>query len=179
MEPIHFYNNGSPKHHKAVSRWFFMSCLLLASSIMSLASMQLLQWYTHSSLITEKNIAAAELRKFDHIAHHQQSQKALQITLEKKTEQLQRHNKNQKNPADLLKTLKAALKNDANLESVSCTEKNIELKISGEKTKTLVHCAEFIAKKSSYADLCITALECKEKNRIVAIIKGEQENKKM
>lgn len=85
---------------------------------------------------------------------------------------MQQHNKNQKNLLELLKNIKAALKNDATLEAASFSEKNIELKIAGEKTKTLLHCAEILEQKSSYANLCITGLECKEKNRIVATLKN-------
>ncbi len=58
---------------------------------------------------------------------------------------MQQHCKSQKNPLELLKTIKLALKNDASFESLSFNEKTIELKIAGEKTKTLMQCAEILA----------------------------------
>ncbi len=172
MEPINFYNSGNPKKYKAIGRWFCITSILMICVIISIASLHIHQWHQHSCLVQEKNAAHIELHKYDHIAAYHQNEKTMQTKLEKKAEHLQAHQKNSKNPVELLKAIKTALKQEATLESLSCKQQSIELKIAGEKTKTLVHCAETIGQKSAYADLAITALEAKDKNRIVATIKN-------
>ena len=168
MEPINFYKNGSPKQHKAVSRWFCLSCLLLATSILSIASLQFQQWCICSSLTAEKNRTTAELCTFDHITRHQESQKLLQIQLEKKREKIAEQSKNQKNPAELLKIIKTSLKNTMSIQALTYTEKNIEIKMMGEKTKALMQLSEMFNQHPAYTNLCITSLEFKEKNRLLA-----------
>ncbi len=172
MESINFYSNGSPKKHKAVSRWFCMSCIAVATIAISLASLQVQQWHIHSSLVSEKNELNAQLHTLDHVAAYQKNQKSLQAKQEKKAEHLKNHNKYLKNPVALLKNIKVSLKNDARLEAVSLHEKNIELKITSEKTKTLMQCAQALSENSCYADLQITALECREKNRFLGTLKN-------
>lgn len=172
MEPINFYNNGSPKQYKAISRWFCMSSIALATLGISIACMHMHQWYSHSSLQEEKSTVYTQLRKYDHIAAYHQNQKTLEEKLEKKAQFQQQQSKNQKNAIELLRIVKTALKHDVSLESLSFDAHHLELKIASEKTKTLVQCADAIGQKSAYADLAITALECKEKNRILATIKN-------
>ena len=169
MEQINFYSNGPAKHHKAIARWFYLSCIACVALIMSLASLYIQQWYIHASLASEKNSLNAELYKLDHIVHYQQNQKLLETKLEKKTDHLKNHST--KNPADLLKSIKASLKQNAHLEALSFTEKNIELKVASENTKSLVKCAQTLSQKSSYQDLHISSFESKEGNRIVGIFK--------
>lgn len=172
MEPINFYNNGSRTQHKAISRWFCMSSLALATLCISMAIVQWQQWHISSSLREEKDMITAELAKLAHVAAYKQNQMALHAKLERKNQQIQLHNKNQKNPIELLQAIKAALKADITLEALSYNEKSLELKIAGEKTKSLVQFAQALSQKDAYADLGITALECKDKNRIVATIKN-------
>lgn len=163
MEQINFYTNGSPKQYKAISRWLFMSSVFFIAMAISLASLQLQQWYYHSCLETEKNLMNSELRKLDHIAQYHQNQKALKLKLEKKANFMQQHNKNQKNLLELLKNIKAALKNDATLEAASFSEKNIELKIAGKKLKLYYTVPRFLNKNPHMPTCALRGLNARKK----------------
>jgi Tfp pilus assembly protein PilN len=99
-----------------------------------------------------------------------QTQKTQKATLQSTLESFNQT----KNPAELLKHIKATLKNAAQLELLSLNEKQLEIKIIAENTTSLMATTQGLAQHKLCHDLCITSLEHSDKNCMMAVLRTQK-----
>jgi len=170
--PINFYKKGSPHHHKAIARWFWVSTLMLATVIVCITSLHIQQVLIYSSLQQEKNELLKQLDVCESVAIQNHNQQALKEQLEKKLMKISRHTQDPKNPSGILKQLKTTLTGTTRIESISIQQKNIEIKITCDQTKTLTHITEKLCQHAACKNIRVISLEHKEKNRMHATLKS-------
>lgn len=176
MKPINFIRSASAQQHAACRKWFTTSVLFFSITILAMGILQVQQWYYACSLAHEKQFLAEQLKTFDTLLAQKQKQLGQKELLQNKLLKISRRT-DCKDPAYLLKTIKTALKDQGTLESFSLSQKHLELKIGSNSTASLMKIADAVAGQSENG-LSITALEHKEQNKIIAILKGNPADKK-
>ena len=176
MKPINFIQSVPAGQHAAIRKWFRSSCALCMLTFVAIATLQIQQWYYASSLTGEKQFLAGQLKTFDTILAQKQKQLGQKELLQNRLFKIS-HRTHSNDPAHLLKTIKTALKEQGTLESFSLSNKHLELKIGSSSTASLMKIADAVSGQSENG-LSITALEHKEQNKIIAILKGQQSEKK-
>ena len=173
MQPLHFTKTPIQKH-KAVRLWFSCSLMLLIGILITITIFQVHQWIAYASLVSQKQTLAQQLRTFDAIMATMQTQKTEQEMLQKKYMIITQQKKQSQHMADMLKHIKASLKPNAHLESLTYAGDHIEMKIAAENTRTLNQIAQSITTKEQCKDMSITAFEYKDKNHMVAILQANK-----
>lgn len=177
MKPINFIKNGSAQKQKALRLWLLISTCSITTVLVALCILQLHQYFIQKSLHNEKQILSQHAHAYDTILaqmHAQQSEKA---TLQGKLVSLNQYSQQPKNPVELLKHIKATLKNNAYLESLSVHEKYTEIKIMAENTNSLMRTADALAQQPTCRNLSVTALENKDKGRMMAVLHSQNNQK--
>ena len=178
MQPINFMKTASAAHHRAVRAWFGISAILVVITFTIIAFMQTEQWYIARLIVQEKMAMQKQLQAFENRTQKESHLHANRENIKKTVLKISAHSQQPKNPAEVLKSIKAALKSDASIESFSCNQQKIELKIASENTASLMKIADALGAQQSCTGMCITSLEHKDKNKMLAVLQVQQEQKK-
>jgi hypothetical protein len=171
MQPINFISSVSRAKHISFALWFRISLMLLLGTLVILVIVQVQPWYTNRSLVTQKKLLAQAIQSFDVVMKEQRLRIDEEKNIKTKLFKISHHTNHPKNPAQLLKDIKASLATHATIESITVRSKDIEIKIAAPNSAALTKIAQSVSAGPSYSPLCITALEGKEKNSIIGILK--------
>lgn len=178
MKPINFIKNGSAQKQKALRLWLLISTCSITTILIAICILQIHQYFIQKSLQKEKQILSYNAQSCDAILAQMQIQQSEKATLQGKLLSFNQYSQQPKNPLELLKHIKATLKNNAYLESLALHEKYTEIKIMAENTSSLMRAAEGLAQQPSCRNLSVTALENKDRNRMLAILHAQNDQKK-
>lgn len=177
MQPINFIKTASAAHHRMVRSWFWISTLFISITLAIIALLQTEQWYSARLMMQEKNTLQKQIHAFENPTQKNSIQSNRE-TIKKTVLKITTHSQQPKNPAEVLRSIKAALKADASIESFSFDPHKIELKIASENTASLMKVADTLSGQPSCAGMCMTSLEHKAQNKMLAVLKVQQEQKK-
>ena len=155
---------------RALRFWLLISTCSIVTVLIALFMLQMQQFFAYQSLKTEKQLLSQHLQAYDTIMAQAHAQKTEKDTLQSKLVSLNQFSQQPKNPVTILRHIKATLKNTAYLESLSLHEKHTEIKITAENVSTLMTVSQGLAEQHVCKDLCVTALENKDKNRMMAVL---------
>ncbi len=167
MQPFYFVKNATEKKRMRVNQWLLLTAFTLCLIATIFAGISWVN-YTHLTMLRDQqSMLSNELKNFDTVMHQAREQKTAH-------QNLYNHMLgNQSNPADLLKQLNKLAKNGTTIESLSYNKKGIEIKIGAATSKQLVSFSQSLCAYEPCKGVAITALECAEKNRMVAILKKQ------
>lgn len=172
MELLNFYTSGSSTtHHKSIRRWFVFNCCIVAITSSALLGLAVFQKHTHSILQKEKSTLEQHIAAANPLLQHQRDFQNAQALMNKK-----RHESSATSTAQLysqiLTRIKHCSQNDIVLESISAQTNGIEIQVSSTSANSVLEYVQAFCKHPQTRDFYITALENKNNNRFVAIIKN-------
>jgi|GEM_PF-6938389 Tfp pilus assembly protein PilN len=169
MQPFYFVKNATQKKRIRVNQWLLLTVISLCLLTAIFAGISWIDYTYLATLRDQQGILSSELKNYDALLHQAREQKTAH-------QNLYNHlNGNQSNPVDLLKQLNKLAKNGTTIESLSYSKQGIEIKIGAATSKQLVSFSQSLGACQPCKGVAITALECADKNRMVALLKKQSD----
>ncbi len=159
MKQINFLKTASPKEQQTLHRWFWRSCVLLATLIISLGALSINQFNTLQALQTSHTTLASTSGQLDHCLTEKRRLKDREEKLKKYLAKTTRIKQKPKNPAPLLQLFITTLPQGVSLHTFNLKKKHLDLILFGTTSQDVLTYLQQLKKHPLFAQIDIHALE--------------------
>ncbi len=159
MKPINFIKAASPKEQQALHRWFWRSCVLLVTLVMSLCTLYINQFYTLQALRTAYNTLESTSGQLDHCLTEKRRLKDQEGKLKQRLTKTTRIKRKPKNPAPLLKLFISTLPQGVSLHTFNLKKKHLDIILFGTTSQDILAYLKQLKKHTLFAQIDMHTLE--------------------
>ena len=159
MKQINFIKTASPKEQQALHRWFWLSCALLITLVISLAVVYMNQFNALQTLHTTYNRLESTSEHLDNCLTEKRKLKDREGKLKQHLAKTTRIKQKPKNPAPLLQLFISTLPQGVSLHTFNLKKKQLDIILFGTTSQDILAYLKQLKEHPLFAQIDMHTLE--------------------